>query len=47
MTLLSEAALRERVERLAAIVEQFAENDPYVLEGLVTARRIEPWAVVA
>ena len=29
-----------------AEVERFAENDPYVLEGLVTARRIEPWAVV-
>jgi uncharacterized protein YciI len=27
-------------------VERFCELDPYVREGLVTARRIEPWAVV-
>jgi uncharacterized protein len=31
----------------AAEVEQFAGADPYVLNGLVTARRIEPWAVVS
>jgi uncharacterized protein YciI len=30
-----------------AEVEQFATVDPYVLNGLVTARRVEPWAVVA
>jgi uncharacterized protein YciI len=30
-----------------AVVEEFAESDPYVLEGLVTARRIVPWAVVS
>lgn len=29
-----------------AEVERFAADDPYVLEGLVTARRIEPWALV-
>jgi len=27
-------------------VEAFAASDPYVLEGLVTGRRVEPWAVV-
>ena len=27
-------------------VEEFAAADPYVLNGLVTARRVEPWAVV-
>lgn len=27
-------------------VEEFAANDPYVEAGLVTAQRIEPWAVV-
>ena len=27
-------------------VEAFAADDPYVREGLVTARRVEPWAVV-
>ena len=31
----------------AASVEEFASADPYVLNGIVTARRIEPWAVVA
>jgi uncharacterized protein YciI len=30
----------------AAEVEEFAEADPYVLNGLVSGRRIEPWAVV-
>ena len=30
----------------AAEVEEFAAADPYVLNGLVTARRVEPWAVV-
>jgi uncharacterized protein len=28
-------------------VEEFAEADPYVLNGIVTGRRVEPWAVVA
>ena len=28
-------------------VERFAQGDPYVLAGLVTARRIAPWTVVA
>ena len=28
------------------VVEEFLAADPYVSEGLVTARRIEPWAVV-
>lgn len=28
-------------------VEEFAEADPYVQNGIVTARRAEPWAVVA
>jgi len=27
-------------------VETFAEADPYVAAGLVTARRVEPWNVV-
>jgi uncharacterized protein YciI len=30
----------------ASEVEEFAAADPYVLNGLVAARRIEPWAVV-
>jgi uncharacterized protein YciI len=30
----------------AASVEQFVSLDPYVAEGLVTAWRVEPWAVV-
>jgi uncharacterized protein len=29
-----------------AEVEEFAENDPYVLEGLVTQRRVVPLAAV-
>ncbi len=28
-------------------VERFAEGDPYVLAGLVAARRTAPWTVVA
>lgn len=28
-------------------VARFADGDPYVAAGLVTARRILPWAVVA
>jgi len=28
-------------------VEAFAAADPYVRNGIVTARRVEPWAVVA
>jgi uncharacterized protein YciI len=31
----------------AAEVEEFAAGDPYVLNGLVTGRRVEPWAVVS
>ena len=31
----------------AAEVEEFAAADPYVLNGLVTGRRVEPWAVVS
>ena len=27
-------------------VEAFADGDPYVREGLVTGRRVEPWSVV-
>ena len=27
-------------------VEAFAAEDPYVREGLVTGRRVEPWTVV-
>lgn len=30
----------------AQAVEEFADADPYVREGLVTGRRVEPWAVV-
>ena len=30
-----------------AEVEEFAAQDPYVLNGLVTARRVELWAVVS
>jgi hypothetical protein len=29
-----------------AVVEEFAAGDPYVLEGLVTAQRVVPWAAV-
>ena len=29
-----------------AVVEEFAAGDPYVLEGLVTQRRVVPWKVV-
>jgi hypothetical protein len=28
------------------LVEQFADADPYVRAGLVTARRVQPWTVV-
>jgi uncharacterized protein YciI len=31
----------------AGEVEAFAAADPYVLNGIVTGRRVEPWAVVA
>lgn len=31
----------------AAEVEEFAQADPYVQNGIVTARRVEPWAVVS
>jgi uncharacterized protein YciI len=30
----------------AAVVEEFAAADPYAAAGLVTARRVERWAVV-
>lgn len=30
-----------------AEIEAFAEGDPYVAAGLVTARRVVPWTVVA
>lgn len=29
-----------------AVVEEFAASDPYVLEGLVTQRRVMPWKIV-
>jgi uncharacterized protein len=32
--------------REAADAEAFAAEDPYTAAGLVTAQRIEPWAVV-
>jgi len=28
------------------IAEQFAQHDPYVLNGLVTSWRVRPWATV-
>ncbi len=28
------------------MVEEFARNDPYVLNGLVTRWEVRPWAVV-
>jgi uncharacterized protein len=31
----------------ADAVEEFAEADPYVQNGIVTARRVEPWKVVS
>ena len=34
------------VFRVGADAEAFAGEDPYVAAGLVTARRVEPWAVV-
>jgi uncharacterized protein len=30
----------------ADAINAFADSDPYVIAGLVTARRIEPWNVV-
>lgn len=30
-----------------AVIRAYAEADPYVVNGLVTAWRIEPWTVVA
>jgi uncharacterized protein len=39
------AAIVFRVEDPAEI-EDFVAADPYVSEGLVTARRVESWAVV-
>lgn len=30
----------------ASIVEEFARNDPYVTNGLVTRWRVRPWTVV-
>ena len=29
-----------------AVAEQFAESDPYVMNGLVTRWRVRPWTVV-
>jgi uncharacterized protein YciI len=29
-----------------SVVEEFARNDPYVINGLVTRREIRPWNVV-
>ena len=34
------------VFRDAAEAERFAAEDPYVLNGIVTGRRVEPWTVV-
>ena len=34
------------VFRAAEDAERFAEADPYVVNGVVTARRVEPWTVV-
>ena len=31
----------------AAELEEFTAADPYIAEGLVTAWRVEPWAVVS
>lgn len=39
------AALVFRVDDLA-VVEGFAQNDPYVQNGLVTKWRVRPWTVV-
>ena len=30
----------------ASVVEDFARNDPYVRQGLVTKWRVRPWTVV-
>lgn len=30
----------------ASVAERFAQNDPYVLNGLVTRWRVRPWTVV-
>ena len=30
-----------------AVIEAFADGDPYVSAGLVTERRVVPWTVVA
>ena len=30
----------------ASIVEEFAQNDPYVKEGLIKNWRVRPWTVV-
>ncbi|HXA27921.1 MAG TPA: YciI-like protein [Candidatus Angelobacter sp.] len=30
----------------ATAAERFAENDPYVLNGLITRWRVRPWTVV-
>jgi uncharacterized protein YciI len=31
----------------ASVAEEFARNDPYVLNGLVTSWRVREWTVVA
>jgi len=41
---LDSSALVFRIEN-AAEVEQFARQDPYVLNGLVTGWRVRPWHV--
>ena len=30
-----------------AVAEDFARNDPYVINGLITSWRVRPWAIVA
>jgi len=30
----------------ASVAEEFARNDPYVVNGLVTSWEVRPWAVV-
>lgn len=31
----------------SSVAEDFARNDPYVINGLVTSWQVRPWAVVA
>ncbi len=30
----------------SSVVEKFAKNDPYVLNGLITEWKVRPWSVV-